>query len=129
MAVLMLNAPAASASITASGGTRATVVTVAFAAAFALAAAGVLVPAATRPALVLAMAAALAAWGLGQRFGQIFSGSATDPGTGPLLVLIALAYWPAPVGSGRSTTALIRSSVARIPSRLVRRRARPATLQ
>ena len=28
-------------------------------------------------------------------FGAVFSGSATDVNTGPLLVLIALAYWPA----------------------------------
>jgi hypothetical protein len=135
MTVLMLTAPAASASLTASGGTRAAVVTAAFAAAFALAAAGVLVPVTTRPALLLAMAAALAAWGLGQGFGEIFSGAATDPGTGPLLVLIALAYWPRSAGSGRSapyscsTTALIRSSVARMPSRLVRSRPRPPRVQ
>ena len=50
MAVLMLTAPAASASLTASGGTRASVLTIAFAAAFALAAVGVLIPATTRPA-------------------------------------------------------------------------------
>ena len=79
--------------------------------------------------------AALAAWGLGQGFGEIFSGTATDPGTGPLLVLIALAYWPRSAGSGRSapyscsTTALIRSSVARMPSRLVRSRPRPPRAQ
>ena len=129
MAVLMLTAPAASASLTASGGTRAAVVTAVFTAAFALAAVGVLVPATTRPALVLAMAAALAAWGLGQDFGALFSGTATDLNTGPLLVLVALAYWPGAAGSDRSTTALIRSSVVRMPSRLVRSRPDPARVQ
>ena len=27
-------------------------------------------------------------------FGELFTGVATDPGTGPVLALIALAYWP-----------------------------------
>ncbi len=128
LAVLMLTAPAGSSSLTANGGTAATVVPAAFAAAFALAAAGVLIPATTRPALVLAMVTALAVWAWGERFGEIFSGSATDLNTGPLLVLIALAYWP---GSGwpRSTTALIRSSVVRMPFRLVRRREGPPRAQ
>jgi hypothetical protein len=96
-----------------------------FAAAFALAAAGLLVPAAVRPILVVAVIAALALWAAAEGFGEILSGSATDPNTGPLLVLIAAAFWPYP----RSATSFIRSSVARIPVRLVRRRARPATLQ
>ena len=125
MAGLMLAAPASSSSLTAGGGTKAAVVTIGFAAAFALAAVGLLVPVTTRPALVLAVIAALALWVAGEDFGGIFSGSGTDPNTGPLLVLIALAFWPYP----RSATALIFSRVARMPSRLVRRRARPATLQ
>ena len=125
MAGLMLAAPASSSSLTAGGGTRAAVVTIGFAAAFALAAVGLLVPVTARPALVLAVIAAVALWVAGEDFGGIFSGSGTDPNTGPLLVLIALAFWPYP----RSATAFIFSSVARMPSRLVRRRPRPATLQ
>jgi hypothetical protein len=125
MAGLMLAAPASSSSLTAGSGTRAAVVTIGFAAAFALVAVGLLIPVTTRPALVLAVIAALALWVAGEDFGGIFSGSGTDPNTGPLLVLIALAFWPYP----RSATAFIFSSVARMPSRLVRRRARPATLQ
>jgi hypothetical protein len=27
-------------------------------------------------------------------FGSLFSGSATDPSSGPLLLFIAAAYWP-----------------------------------
>jgi hypothetical protein len=42
---------------------------------------------------VLAVAVALVLWVLGQNFGEIFSGSATDPNTGPLLALVAAAYW------------------------------------
>jgi hypothetical protein len=29
-------------------------------------------------------------WGVGQGFGQLFSGQATDPSTGPLLVMVGL---------------------------------------
>jgi len=71
--------------------TRGTII--AFTAAFALAAAGVLFPATARPALVIAVIAA-AAWAAGEHFGQISSGQATGPNTGPLLILIAIAFWP-----------------------------------
>jgi MYXO-CTERM domain-containing protein len=30
----------------------------------------------------------------GEHFGSLFSGSATDPNSGPLLLLIAAAFWP-----------------------------------
>ena len=93
MAGLMLAAPARSASLTAPGGTQATVVTIGFAAVFALTAVGVFLPATVRPALLLAVIAALVIWATGEDFGTVFSGSATDVNTGPLLVLIALAYW------------------------------------
>ncbi len=33
-------------------------------------------------------------WLFGEAFGQPFSGIATDPNTGPLLVLLALALYP-----------------------------------
>ena len=35
--------------------------------------------------------AAIAFWVLGQNIGQMYSGQATDPNTGPLIVLMALA--------------------------------------
>ena len=94
LAALMAAAPAASAPLTAAGGVRAAAATAVFTAAFALAAVGGLVPATTRPALVLAVLAALAVWALGEHFGGLVSGSATDPNSGPLLVLIAVAFWP-----------------------------------
>ena len=56
---------------------------------------GVFLP--SRPARVLMVAAvvvALVIWIVGEDFGQLFSGSATDPNSGPLLVLLAAAYWP-----------------------------------
>ena len=34
-------------------------------------------------------------WVVGQAFGAILAGGATDPNSGPLLALLALAYWPA----------------------------------
>jgi hypothetical protein len=94
MAGEMLLAPAGSASLTAPGGTQAAIVTVGFAAAFAAAAVGVFLPATIRPALVLAAVAAVVLWVTGENFGALLSGSATDPNTGPLLVLLAVAFWP-----------------------------------
>jgi hypothetical protein len=49
---------------------------------------------ATRAALVLAIALAAVIWVIGEAFGGIFTGQGTDPNTGPLLGLLALAFWP-----------------------------------
>lgn len=46
-----------------------------------------------RAVIVLAIAVAAALW-LAQGLGEVLTGSATDPGTGPLLALLALAFWP-----------------------------------
>jgi hypothetical protein len=48
----------------------------------------------TTPFLVAGSALALDYWLFGQAFGQPFSGIATDPNTGPLVVLLALALYP-----------------------------------
>ena len=48
------------------------------------------------------MAAAL--W-LAEGLGGILTGSATDPGTGPLLALLALAFWPAAPAAGPAAPA------------------------
>jgi len=62
----------------------------------AIIAVGVFLPApAARATLVLAIVLALAIWVVGQELGGILAGGSTDPDSGPLLVLIALAYWPA----------------------------------
>jgi hypothetical protein len=50
-----------------------------------------------RAAVVSAVVLGLIVFVVGTAFGQLFSGSSTDPSTGPLLVLVALAYWPARV--------------------------------
>jgi hypothetical protein len=49
---------------------------------------------ASRAAIVMAIAVAVAL-GLAQGLGGVLTGSGTDPDTGPLLVLLALAFWPA----------------------------------
>jgi hypothetical protein len=67
---------------------------VALAAAFALTGAGILLRATTRPALVLAVILALFIWVAGEDFGGILTGQASDPNTGPLLILLAAAFWP-----------------------------------
>ena len=46
-----------------------------------------------RPALVLAMALGSLVF-VAQGFGGVFTGQGTDPGTGPLLILLAACYWP-----------------------------------
>ena len=64
------------------------------AAACAIVAAGAWLPAkAARATLVLAVAVATAIW-IAEGLGGVFTGSGTDPNSGPLLALLALAYWP-----------------------------------
>jgi hypothetical protein len=47
-----------------------------------------------RAGVVVAVVVAAAIWVFGENFGMILPGSATDPNSGPLLILFALAYWP-----------------------------------
>ncbi len=50
-------------------------------------------PRLAKPLYALAMLLAAITW-LGQDFGGILTGQSTDPNSGPLLFLLALAYWP-----------------------------------
>jgi hypothetical protein len=59
----------------------------------AVVALGVFAPAATRPVLALAIVLGVAIW-LAEDFGEVFTGSATDVNSGPLLVLLAATFWP-----------------------------------
>jgi hypothetical protein len=77
----------------------------------ALAVAG-LTGAPMKPTVAAAVVVSLLIWILGEEFGGLFTGSATDPNSGPLLVLFALAYWPAPV----EMRALAPSAPARLAS-------------
>jgi hypothetical protein len=76
-----------------------------------LIAAGGLIPRLARPALVLAMLTTLAIWVLRENFGGILIGTGTDPPTGPLLILLAAAYWPARREASNMTS---------LPSRMAR---------
>ncbi len=63
--------------------------------ALAVIAVGVYLPVrAARATLVLAIVLAALIWVFGEAFGTIVAGGATDPNSGPLLILLALAYWP-----------------------------------
>jgi hypothetical protein len=65
------------------------------AAALALVAFGIYLPdRAVKAVIALALVVAALLW-LAQGMGGIFTGSGTDPNTGPLLALLALAFWPA----------------------------------
>ena len=66
-----------------------------FAIVLAVVAAGIFLPVpGARAAVLLGAAAGAAIWVVGQNFGAIFTGSATDPNSGLLLILLAAAYWP-----------------------------------
>jgi hypothetical protein len=70
---------------------------------------GVLLDWHPRQALIAGIVLALAYWVLGEGFGGIFAGGATDPNSGPLLVLLACSVYslfPAE-GSARVTPALV----------------------
>src|SRR6266481_3334026 len=60
---------------------------------------GVFMPGrAARAVLVLAVAVAALIWVAGENFGGVFTGSGTDPNSGPLLALLAAAYRPRAAG-------------------------------
>ena len=44
--------------------------------------------------LILAIVVAAVIWVVGEALGTILTGGGTDPNSGPLLALLALAYWP-----------------------------------
>jgi hypothetical protein len=70
-------------------------VSIALAVVLVLVAVGVCLPVrAARATIVLAVAVAAVLW-LAEGLGAILTGSGTDPNTGPLLALLALAFWPA----------------------------------
>ena len=88
-------------SAAATAGSHGLAISVVLAAAFILIAAGILYPATARPALALAMIAGLSIWVIGENFGDILTGTGTDPNSGPLLILLATAYWPLQARSRR----------------------------
>jgi hypothetical protein len=80
------------ASLVANQGLAASIV---LAVALVLIAIGVYLPKpAAKATLVLAIVVAIVIWVVGEGFGMIIAGGATDPNSGPLLMLLALTYWP-----------------------------------
>jgi hypothetical protein len=76
-------------------GSQGLTVSVVLAAALVLVAAGVYLPAGiAKGTLVLAIVVAALIWVFGQALGGILAGGGTDVNSGPLLALLALAYWP-----------------------------------
>jgi hypothetical protein len=98
------------ASLTANQGLATSIV---LAAALALIAFGVYLPQPfAKAALVLAIVVALVIWVVAQAFGGILAGGATDPNSGPLLALLALAYWPSRAASAGTEAAPVLSANA-----------------
>ncbi len=81
---------------------RGVAVSVAFAVLAGLVGIGVLLPARlAKLAVLMAAVIALTIWVIGQAFGGIFGSAATDPGSGPILLLLAGAFWPQREVAGR----------------------------
>jgi hypothetical protein len=73
-------------------------------------AAGIYLPrSAVRAVLVLAVAVAAAIWAA-EGLGGLFGGMGTDPDSGPLLALLALAYWPSSAAAYRPSYAAARGA-------------------
>jgi hypothetical protein len=66
---------------------------IALAALCVLTGAGIFAARLTRPALILAALLGLLIW-TAEGFGALTTGQATDPNTGPLLILLAACFWP-----------------------------------
>lgn len=65
------------------------------AAVLAVIAAGIFLPGRwVRPVLTLAIVVSAAIWIVAQDLGEILAGGSTDVNSAPLLILLALAYWP-----------------------------------
>jgi hypothetical protein len=69
---------------------------------------GVLVGRRARLFLLLGIGLSLVFWAVGQNFGDVFSGSSTDPDAGPIYVLLALATLPTVSGAWRPIIATNR---------------------
>jgi hypothetical protein len=104
------------ASLVASQGLAASVV---LAVALAAIAVGVYLPRPFAKATVaLAIVVALVIWVVAEGLGGILAGGGTDPNSGPLLVLLALAYWPLrAVSSSTGAVSVLSSDAEREPAR------------
>ena len=79
----------------AAAGHRGAVIATVLGVLLAVAGLGVLAPRPLRRVtVILAICLAIAIWVIGEDFGGILTGHGTDPNSGPLLALLALAFWP-----------------------------------
>ncbi len=53
----------------------------------------------TKVTLVLGIVTFVFIWVATENFGGILAGGATDPNSGPLVIILALIYWPLDAGS------------------------------
>jgi hypothetical protein len=74
---------------------------------------GIFVPAWRRACLVIGIVVAVFVGVVGQDLGAVFTARGTDPGSGPLLVLLALALWRPRISSVKSKP----GAAVRIPTR------------
>jgi hypothetical protein len=87
---------------------------------------GVFLGALPRLFLSLSVLVALTGWVATQNFGGILTGSSSDVGTGPVLIVLALAFWP--VGAqARSRRPGQQRTAAAPPLGSAEREAQPAT--
>jgi hypothetical protein len=68
-----------------------------------------------RPLLWVSIAMNLVLWVVGQSFGEMFAGGATDPNAGPLFILLAVAMFPVVAARGEPARAADRPAA---PARL-----------
>jgi len=68
--------------------------------------------------VALAIVVALVIWVVAEGLGGILAGGGTDPNSGPLLVLLALAYWPLrAVSSSTGAVSVLSADAEREPAR------------
>jgi hypothetical protein len=65
-----------------------------------------------RAGIVLALVLSALIWVFGEGFGMPFMGMGTDPDTGPLLALLALAFWPSSTGGAAAPAESATAAVA-----------------
>jgi len=71
-----------------------------------------------RATVALAIVVALVIWVVAEGLGGILAGGGTDPNSGPLLVLLALAYWPLrAVSSSTGAVSVLSADAEREPAR------------
>ncbi len=66
-------------------------------------------PRITKVSLVLGIVVFAVIWVATENFGGILAGAATDPNSGPLVIILALIYWPLPAARTTTTSVSLNS--------------------